>query len=312
MIASPTTRLPDPFEPPDLSLYANLPKGRLSYSQAMAYMQCPACFEYEYILEKPRKVKGVLVAGRAVHAAWAHARRLAMREELPDLSTPSFLEDCTEVAMLGAAEGMEIGDPFDPDPPKDVIHVWTEKGPWSSPDAMLASIRETVPLSLTSPVIDKSTGQTTQVPMLAMERMVGIAEVEAPVDFGMSYPFPVIGYIDVRLKDRMIKDTKTTSRNVAPDAYTTIQLANYAMPDFDRYGRVIPLGVDQHVKNTTRFLTNYWSLVPSPTQMEHVRQIILDVAEGISAGRFPVRPGYWCRYPESHALPSFISYKEDE
>ena len=51
--------------------------------------------EYEYILEKPRKVKGVLVAGSAVHAAWAHARRGVMRGDALNL------DECLEQAMMG-------------------------------------------------------------------------------------------------------------------------------------------------------------------------------------------------------------------
>jgi hypothetical protein len=109
----------------------------------------------------------------------------------------------------------------------------------------------------------------------------------------------------------MIKDTKTTSRTGEPDVYSAMQLGLYGMPDYMRHRRLIPLAIDQHVKTKTMFHTDYWALGVTADHILRIRDLVINAAEGISAGRFPARPGWWCRYGrEAHALPSFVSYTD--
>jgi hypothetical protein len=257
----------------------------------------------------PRKVKAAMAVGTAVHQAWAHARRERMAGRIEKLS------ECQEQAVMGLSIGFQLGDPLDPDPPQDVELQW--HGRWTNPTVCEQDVLEMVPQSFAAIPVDRATGTTLGYPMLDIESKLGILEVESAVDFTDCFPFPLIGFCDVRLlweqpglaRDwSMIKDTKTTSRNTPPDAYAAMQLALYGLPDLLRHGQTIPLAVDQHVKTKTSFVTNYWALGPSREQLLRVRDLVIAAAEGISAGRFPARPGFWCRYPLSHSLPDFVSY----
>lgn len=295
------------FEEPD-SRFRYLPKGRMSWNQARVYIQCPACFEAEYVLQLPRKVKAVMAVGAAVHQAWAHARRERMAGRV------ETMPDCLEQGVIGLSVGFQLGDPLDPDPPADVELLW--HGRWSNATTCEREVLEMVPQSMAAIPVDRATGTQLGYPMLDIESKLGILSVEEAIDFENCFPFPLIGYSDVRLRwleqSSMIKDTKTTSRNTPPDAYAAMQLGLYGLPDFLRHHKLIPLAVDQHVKTKTQFTTNYWALGPSREQILRVRDLVIAAAEGIAAGRFPARPGWWCRYSERHGLPDFVSYAGGE
>jgi hypothetical protein len=286
-----------------------LPKGRLSWNQVRTYVQCGACYEYEYILQMPRKVKAAMAVGTAVHQAWAHARRERMAGRIEKL------EECQEQAVMGLSIGFQLGDPLDPDPPAEVELQW--HGRWTNPTVCERDVLEMVPQSFAAIPTDKATGTSLGYPLLDIESQLRILTVEESIDFTGVFPFPLIGFCDVRLlweqpglaRDwSMIKDTKTTSRTGEPDVYAAMQLALYGMPDYLRHRTLIPLAIDQHVKTKTMFHTDYWALGVTADHMLRIRELVINAAEGISAGRFPARPGWWCRYPASHGLPSFVSY----
>jgi len=201
-----------------------LPTRHLSFSQIRTYISCPACYEWETVLQKPRKIKYILAVGQGVHAAWAHARRTVMA------TLAVSIDECLQQAIEGLTKGLAQGDLLDPDPPREVI--LQEDSRYRTPAAAEKDVLEIVPESFAAHPIDVETNKFMPQTLLEHETEVGIAAVEDEVNFDGIFPFPFIGYRDVQYVTKETRDLKTTSRNVAPDAFAAMQLATYVLPDW--------------------------------------------------------------------------------
>lgn len=246
-----------------------LPKGYLSPSQINLYMACPACYELQYIHQQPSPTSIALPLGGAVHYGIEYQRRQVLAGEVPDY------EDVVETGVehfndeVGRAESLDLGKLASTDEAKDQV-------------ARL--LRFAAPR------------------LMALDEKRGLVACELDLkDFGENnpWPFPIVGRVDALYGPgpalvNLGTDTKTAARAEYPSESISLQLGIYR--------EFIPVGwvVDQVTKTRSPQLTTYEL---ADDGREYVLDTVLDVARHISAGDFPVRPSFMCRYV--HGSPSF-------
>lgn len=267
-----------------------LPRGYLSPSSINRYITCPECFRLEYVDQAPRALGSSLFVGGAVHKAIEYVREAMLREE----EYGGLLED---VAIQVAADHFNK----EADEAEDIDlggyrHIGKVK------DHALELVRFALPELVR---LDEARG------LLAAElHLVSSLDLAVGEDHFFKadvFPFPfkarldaVYGDLDTR-QPRMIADTKTASKQQKPEFSTALQLWMYK----EAFGNVIAMA-DVIAKTKEPSLHSYSLGAYSP---EVMMALVTDVAEGISAGRFPPRPGFLCSY--DHGLPKFSIVVED-
>jgi len=257
--------------------------GWLSPSQVVRYMTCPACFEAERILRIPKPLSINLPIGGATHKAVEFMRmeRMAQRQVK--------LNDAIEFAVEHFES--EVSVPVDDE--SGVELVLDLGSTYKSLDQAKDKVADLTRYAL---------------PLIAQldDRRGGVSAVELDLfNFPQQYPFAFHGRMDVLYGGSGFDPTTATlggdlktskDRQKAPDVYAAIQLTLYA----EHCG--VPMVADVVSKTQPPEFHSY-DLQASAEQIVHVHQIVLDVADGIMAGRFPPRPSYLCNY--SHGLPEF-------
>jgi hypothetical protein len=238
------------------------------------YLSCAACFQAERILKIPKPVGINLPIGSATHKAVEYMRleRLAQRRVK--------ISDAVEVGV-GHFE-IEVSQPVDSE--SGVELVLDLGSTYSSLDQAKDKVAELARYAL---------------PLIAQldDARGGVAAVEVSLDyFASPYPFPFTGRIDVLYGQSMeaisgLGDVKTSKdRFKAPDTDVAIQLTIYS-----EYFPRVPIVADVISKTTTPEL-HPWNLVATDEDRVRVHQTVLQVADGISAGRFLPSPSWRCSY----------------
>lgn len=259
-----------------------LPTGFLSPSQVLTYSLCPSCYMEQYLNHRPRTISIALPLGSGVHAGFAVARLAAMAEASVDEAT------VLDYGMDRFTRGVSGEDPLDPDPPGEVL-----------PDYGVEEIRtamqhvQEILRSHVQPIVER-------------DRQAGILEVEQPVAYDGTFPFPFKGYLDLRVRDG-IDELKTAARKGTPDLGAAFQVACYSLPAFKREGQVTGLTITKIVKTQTSYVQTF-PVRTDAERMEGVYQDILQTATDISAGRFPVGPGRFGQHDFQHARPAAYSF----
>lgn len=250
------------------------PIGHLSPSQVTRYLSCGACYEAERVLKIPKPVGINLPIGSATHKAVEYMRleRLAQRRvKISDAIEMGVGHFENEVSLpIDAESGVEM-----------VLDLGsTYRSLDQAKDKVVELARYALPLLAQ---LDDARG--------------GVAAVEVALDYFQSpYPFPFSGRIDTLYGKTLVsacglEDLKTSKdRFKSPDTDAAIQLTIYS-----EFLPKMPIVADVLSKTAPPEL-HPWSLVADDTARAHVHQIVLQVAEGICAGRFLPSPSFKCNY----------------
>lgn len=258
-----------------------LPKGYLSSSQVNRYLSCAACYEADYILRIPKPVSINLPIGSGVHAGieWMRMQRMQKQgvkiSELTELAVNHYeLETSTAAdAESGTELIIDLGSSY--------------KSLDEGKDKVADLVRFAAPLIAE---LDDQRG--------------GVAAAELDlVNFPSPYPFEFHGRLDALYGPDVespvgIGDVKTSrDRFKAPDADAAIQLTLYAefFPGVWVMADVI--------SKTQPPEFHSWRLRVDDKAVTRVHNLVVEVAVGISAGRFLPSPSWKCNY--SHGLPEF-------
>ena len=286
----------------------NLPTGFLSPTQITQYMRCPACYEAEYVLRKPRRLSVSLPLGVAVHKGVEVMRShlLAGEEweldECRQMATETFAKVIASRVEedSGAEAELDLGARYQHigmavDHAADLAGFAADQlYPVDRERGLLAT--EVLVCNDPSLILPRD-----------LERSGGQLEGDA---LALAWPFPVKGYIDAVYGAEgitLISDLKTTSKNVAPDTSAAIQTMMYARP-IALEGPPPRVVIDSVVKTSFPQFHSYElgeGVTSGVSQHHHdvVYGIVVDVAEEISRGHFPPRPGFLCNYV--HDVPGF-------
>lgn len=260
------------------------PRGYLSPSQATRWMICGACYELEYVLKVPKPMSVNLPLGGAVHRAveTMRHRMIAGTEELIDFA---------EVAVEHFT-GDGLG--FDKE---SEVEVQLDLGKYASldkaKDDLVRFVRFAIP----------------ELHQLDQQRGVIAAEInlkDLPCEVEV-WPFEMRGVIDALYGDsatmvpNLLGDLKTSSKQQCPDISAAVQFGIYRH-HFWKHGHSLGVLADVLAKTAKPSLRTY-SLSSTDMEQEGVERLVLDVAQRISEGYFPPRPGFLCSY--NHNLPRF-------
>jgi hypothetical protein len=124
------------------------------------------------------------------------------------------------------------------------------------------------------------------------------------VELPQPWPFRVEARLDALYGDwltetkpenaTIMADLKTAKDLRGPDEYVALAQGMY---EIFWSKRGLPLAVLADVVSKTKQPElQTFSLTIDDYAREQVYQVVMDVADSISAGRFPPRPGYWCSY----------------
>lgn len=261
------------------------PKGYLSPSQITRYLTCPACYSLEYVdhVAKPMSVN--LPIGGAVHRAVEEMRRRRI-----DMGTTASTEEMVDLAVEHFT-GDGLG--FDKE---SQVEVELDLGKYETldkaKDDVVRFVRYAVP----------------ELSTLDEQRGIIAAELDLKdIDAGNVWPFEMRGRIDALYGDSetmapsILGDLKTSSKQQAPDINAAVQFGIYRHT-FWKNGHELAVLADVLAKTKTPSLTTY-SMSASDAEQANVERLVLDVAQRITEGYFPPRPGFLCSY--SHGLPAF-------
>ena len=240
-------------------------------SRVRAFQSCPACFELEYILKVPRKTHIALPRGGALHEGVQVARQAVM-----DGAWDEYTLDNAVTTAINVFED-EIAE-IDPG------NLDLGSTAYMTPADAKSDIRSMVTVAINE--------------IVATEVAVGIAAVEARVDFAGILPFFFDAYADVLLKDGTLKDLKSSGKKAPPDAWARIQLLVYGLP-WHRAGQHVQLQIDQVMLPTKTQLhpsVAFHAVESQPHNFDAAQKLVLQTAAAISTGIFPPRPSWSCRY----------------
>lgn len=228
-----------------------LPKAYLSPSQITTYMQCPRLYYWRYVLGEIAPPRGATVQGTATHRAAQAA--LIHRMTTGERMSTEEVQD----AAAGA---------FDAGIPEADLAIDEEQGALKDEAVGLAALW----LEKVEPLLH---------PVAVEERW------EIEVD-----GIPVVGYMDVREEDG-ICDLKTVGRSPEADqAEKSVQFALYAIAGEACHGMFAPeIRADYLVKNKTPKHIRQALTLPEG-RLAAAEDAVVEVAEAVSAGRFPRNP----------------------
>jgi hypothetical protein len=259
-------------------------EGHLSPSQVVEWLRCPACYELNRIRKLPRPLGINLPIGSAVHRAVEQARLGSAGWE--DAAADWFTHEISQPT------DEETGQPLDT-LEIDLGSKYTTLD--QAKDEVVRLVRFAVPQIL---ALDKQRGK-----VVACE--YNLVELPQP------WPFRIEARLDVLYADwlsdpkpenaTLMADLKTAKDLRGPDEYVAL-----AQGIYERFwsSRGLPLTVMADVVSKTKQPElQSFSLTIDDYARQQVYQVVMDVAENISAGRFPPRPGYWCSWV--HGWPEF-------
>ncbi|HEX77153.1 MAG TPA: PD-(D/E)XK nuclease family protein [Dehalococcoidia bacterium] len=235
---------------------------RLSFSAVETYLKCPRMFEYRYLWKMPRPVGGGLIQGKAYHAALAAAlvQKLHTGQSLPLEETLDAYCHSFEQAILKESDE-ELGPISGVD--------WGERKPGEWKDQGIALVKLYYQEHL--PGLE---------PYLIEQRL------ETSVD-----GIPVVGYVDLVLKDGRTIDHKVVARTWAEeDAHKDLQPSFYAL--LQRR----PIDFEFHLAINTK--EPRLSVVATRRDEQAIlwtEDLIRKVWALMQTGVYPGNPvGYWC------------------
>lgn len=274
------------------------PTGYLSVSQIDKYIKCPACYELQYVqkMRAPTSIDALI--GRSFHTGVEAARRdiltgthFGLLDEYVDETIATFNSEVTNLAdpESGAEIVLDMGRNF--------------KTIGEARDMAAKLAQEGLPQLIQ---LDHACG------LVAVEQRVmglGLPWDQQEVEYQQRnkiepiFPFKVYARLDALYKNNTIRDVKTAGKKGDPTFANGLQLA-LEMAPWLRAGVMLQGAIDRIVKYKDKpvELTTYWVSVDQE-KLRHARDLVLQVAEGISAGRFPPRPDWSCNF--DHNLPSF-------
>lgn len=247
----------------------SLPRGHLSHSQISTYLQCPAKYEFRYIKHEPEPLSEALYLGSTFHRAQQYyfTQRLA-GETIDPADMPTVFE-------IYFNEGWN----------DDEGHVnHPSRVMWDNRELASSTGQEL------SRVYTASIGQ--HVEPLHSELKV-TTDVQTP-----GGPVPFISIIDLTTKDGTLIDFKTRSR-----AMTQADADKDLQPSF--YGLAVngPVRFEFHTALKTKTAeVQRITTQRNAGQLEQTRELVGQVAKGISAGVFPTNPtsvlcsAKWCAF----------------
>lgn len=251
--------------------YAFPHSDHLSPSQITEYLGCPLCFRLNRIDRIPRPTSIALPIGGAVHKAIEVYRRDRLDPQgakFPPLQGAVIEEAAAhfDEAVTGQ-EDLDLGDYADAGQAKD---------------HMVKLVEFALP----------------HVAKLDTERGLVAAELDLK-DFESPWPFPMHGRVDALYSDNgefysAGSDTKTSSKQQAPDFMAALQIGIYRS--------FIPGTWFADVLAKTK-TPSFQCYTLDAVGDDFVRDVVLDVADRICRGDFPARPGWRCKY--KHGNPVF-------
>lgn len=248
-----------------------LPKGYLSVSQVTQYLKCGEAYYRRYVLQEQIPSNSFQVQGRGVHKAAEHLHlKLIDQEPFSMTEMVQVYSDLHDTEIVDATIDPEEGTTGHI---KDVGIALTQKY------YRVAMGQETDPL--TGFVIPP-------VRPIAAERVFRTEIVTQHTD-----PIPFMGVIDLE-EDDAIADLKTKKKSApASEADNSLQLSVYAHVT----GKPI-VRLDQIVKPTKKLPARFIRLSSTRTRGEvaHALDIVAEIADDISAGRFrkTTPDAWWC------------------
>lgn len=262
--------------------------GWLSPSSITSYLSCPACFYLSRIRKLPKPLSINLPLGSGLHKAIEKARLGATREEAIQAAVDHFDAECAQPV------DEETGEPIDAE--IDLGSKYDSLG--AAKDQVVALAEFTVPKIL---ALDAKRGK-----IAAVEMTLSMLNVNP-------YPFRIDGRIDVAYVDfladaskpelaTLSADLKSAGRQEPPSELTAIAQTIYR-EHWTARGLPLQIMVDVVDKTQHPRLVSYPLMVDEfAEQLTH--QTVLEVADGISAGRFPPHPSYLCDFV--HGYGEFV------
>ena len=258
--------------------------GHLSPSQVTSYLSCPLCYYLGRIKKLPKPLSINLPWGSGIHKGLEVARLSTapapqrLREAI-EAATGHFDAECAQPV------DEETGEPIDAE--IDLGEKFNSLG--EVKDKVAAMAEFAIPRVL---ALDAKRGK--------------IAAVEFNLSMlGVSpYPFAIEGRMDAIYSDwltdtkpedcELSADFKTSSKQEPPDELTAIAQTMYR-EHWTMRGKELLILADVADKRVHPEVKSY-PLVVDDYAQELTHRTVLDVADGISAGRFPPHPSWRCDY----------------
>lgn len=269
------------------------PIGHLSPSQVNEFRDCAACYEANRVLHIPRVDTIHFAIGGGLHkAAEAIGRAVLAGREIAE----------DEVVAASEADFVErTSVPVDEESGTELIVDLAKYNDLS--EAKDDTIRFTRVLYERLPKLFKERG------LLAVEW--NMRELPAEV-VACAFPFPIEGRLDHVYGTPEgvvtgVNDLKSASKRGGPDENGVVQFTFYGLPAF-MAGNPWRIGADIVIKTNVADFQTYWANgdgLITPEQYMVVRSIILDVADRICRGDFPVGKGWNGKHNYTHNLPVF-------
>jgi hypothetical protein len=263
--------------------------GHLSPSQITSYLACPLCYYLGRVRKMPKPLSVNLPIGSAIHKAVETARLSVIEKGGNAFASELVAEDWFD---------KEIAQPVDPETNEPLDALEIDLGKYESlgqvKDQVVKLAKFVVPQQI---ALDRKRGKITAVEFNLS--MLGVSP----------YPFAIEGRMDALycdwLKDikpedcELSADLKTSSKQEPPDELTAIAQTVYREHWTFRERKLV-IFADVADKRVHPELKSYPLVVDDYAEgMTH--QTVLDVADGISAGRFPPHPSWRCDYVHGFA-----------
>lgn len=266
----------------------------LSPSSIKEYRNCPRCWYENRVLRQPKPASIHFAIGGAVHRAVEVVieKYLNGTQALPDEAEQMASDEFDDKAVAVTDEdGLEVAG--------------LDLGPY--PDLGVAKDDALRFARLAVEVLP---------PLYVLRGIIrtelDMSELPAEI-LRAAFPFRVKGRMDAVYGTgddaNGVTDTKTSSKRGAPDMNDRLQVAMYGLPAH-MAGVEWRVGFDVLVKNkVTPYIETYWANGDGYLTHEQymaARDIVLDVAEHINRGDFPIGQGWaGTRHDYQHHLPEF-------
>lgn len=251
-----------------------LPRGYLSISQVTQYTKCGMAYYFRYVLERFVPTNSYMAQGSALHKAAEKLHLALMSGEVPPL------------AYVEAAYDGAHGEFFDPN--RDVIIMEDDIDAGKIKDLGMSMMRvyyDAARGAYTDPETKKPYRALYPV---AVERVVRTMVTPPEGD-----PVPFLGVIDLE-EPSTVRDLKTKRKmGTQGEADNSLQLTLYAS-----FTDKVDVSIDQLVRPTRTLGPRYVRRESkrSPQEIAHGKQIVSEVAQDISVGRFrrTMPDNWWC------------------
>lgn len=292
----------------DRSHYA-LPTGYLSPSQINEYRDCPRCYCLNRVERKPKPDTIHFAIGGGIHKAAETIGRhiIAGRDWNLDEALTAAEQDFHK----------RLENPIDEDGNQiDVVVDFGKYDDGEADDAVVIgkakddTIRFTRLLCERLPRLFKERGLVAvELQMVSDQTLVNPGEEGLLVD-GF-WPFPFKARLDHLYGDQdgfnAVTDLKTASKRGGPDENGKLQFVTYGLPAYQT-GTPWRVGTDILLKQRTADMEHRWANTDgylTEANIDWGYNVVLDVAERISRGDFPIGKGWNGRHAYDHGEPVF-------